>query len=63
MLLSSQLKTAGMGGVLGIEYASLPAVFSAMGVPESHWYFEFEKIGAINSIACKYWNKEPEKKK
>jgi len=56
--LTSQLKTAGMGGVLGVDYSSLPAVFEAYGVPEEHFRFEFEKIAIINSIACKYWNQD-----
>jgi hypothetical protein len=59
----SQARTAGMGGFLGFDYASLPVVFAAKDIPQWEWIFYLEKLNAVQAIAFEYFNPKPELKK
>ncbi len=60
ILMSSQLRVAGMGTVLGVDISTFPAVCDVKEVPAKERRFLLDKILKINSIALRYWNKDPD---
>lgn len=55
---STQLRSAGMGGIVGLDYGALFGIFDLYGVP--HWKRAdlFEDIRVIERIALKRWNED-----
>lgn len=45
-----------MGGLTGVDYASLPVLFEAYGVVKAEWPFYLDKIRLLVEIAMKYCN-------
>lgn len=45
-----------MGGVTGVDYASLPFLFQIYSVPHEMWYDTFEKIQILIGQAIKKFN-------
>jgi len=56
--LGSQLNVGGMGGILGISFASLRLLLEAYYVPQGEWSLLIQKLNAINEVATKHWNKK-----
>lgn len=57
---TTQLRIAGMGGVLGFDYSSLPFLFATYGVPETEHLILLQKLNAMYQVALKIWNKPKE---
>jgi hypothetical protein len=55
---ASQLRTAGMGSVVGFDYSSLPFLFAVYSVPESETWIMLKKLNVLFGIALKHWNKK-----
>lgn len=56
LALASQANVGGMGGVVGFNYAALPVIFAAKGIPFALWGYFVEKLEVITPIALRYWN-------
>ncbi len=54
--LSTQPRSAGMGGFIGFDYAAFQFILRMKQIPESLWPFAFEVIEALTRVASKYWN-------
>ncbi len=50
-----------MGGVYGLDYAALPALFDIYGVPAGERANYLDKIGQLVKIALRHWNADKEK--
>jgi Phage related hypothetical protein (DUF1799) len=61
--MSSQARVAGLGGVIGFDYQSLPFVFGIHQIGSEHWYETYLKLLRVWAVAMKHWNKKEEKSK
>lgn len=57
-LLSTQIRTGGLGGFIGFDYAALSAIFEAKQVPIYEREFVLDKIRLLTEVASKYLNKK-----
>jgi len=60
---SGQLRTAGMGQVIGLDYAALPFVFDCLGVERSEWYIMLHKLSVIQKVATEQQRRLEEERK
>ena len=58
--MSSQIRSAGMGGFTGFDYNALTFVLRAQDVPEAKWAYVLEKLDLLARIAAKYLNTKDE---
>lgn len=57
---ASQARMAGLGGVVGFDYAALPFLFHVHQIPETDWWITLRKLQVVFAVALKYWNKKPD---
>lgn len=57
-VLLSQLRVGGMGGVFGVDYASLPFMFKVFEVPEELYSDTFERLQVMVNSAIKIFNEK-----
>lgn len=48
---SNQLRTAGMGQVIGLDYSALPFVLTSLGVEQHEWHILLHKLVVIQKVA------------
>lgn len=54
--LQSQWKRAPFGGLIGLDYAAIPAFFQLRGIPRKQWPGLFDKIQAMEHAALPLMN-------
>lgn len=59
---ATQVRTAGLGSVVGFDYSSLPLFFKAYEVPECDWWIMLKKLNVIYGTAISLWNKKDDSK-
>lgn len=55
LVLSSQLRVAGLGVVTGIDLSSFGVVCDAKNIPQEERSLTLDKIIELNRIAVRYW--------
>ena len=56
--MTSQSRTGGMGGFVGLDYGAIEFILKAEQVPQSLWSYILEKLDILTEIGKKYWNKK-----
>lgn len=60
---SSQIRTAGMGTPIGIDFTALPFILTTNQVPEADWAIILQKLMEIQNIALKIAKQIEERQK
>jgi len=58
---ASQIRTAGMGTYLGVDFNVLPFVLSTLSVPKSEWEITLHKLLVVQKVAIKLQQKTEER--